>query len=122
MRLPWDRSKPPQLDLLALGEPAPMPERPVRALIGEAVVPSSEVPTMTIVEPAPALVGEALLVPLSALYEDPNNPRTEFPEPELQELADDIRQHGILQPIVVQPADAEEEDRNRPDAPHYTRN
>ena len=107
MRLPWDRSKPPQLDLLALGEPAPLPETPVRALFGEAVAPSLEVPTMTIVDPVPGLAGEPLLVPLSTLCEDPDNPRTEFPEVELQGLAEDIRQHGILQPIVVQPADAE---------------
>jgi ParB family chromosome partitioning protein len=46
-------------------------------------------------------------VPLSALCEDPDNPRTEFPSAELQELAEDIRQHGILQPIVVQPVDAD---------------
>jgi ParB family chromosome partitioning protein len=46
-------------------------------------------------------------VPLSAICEDPDNPRTEFPPAELQELAEDIRQHGILQPIVVQPADAD---------------
>jgi ParB family chromosome partitioning protein len=47
-----------------------------------------------------------LAIPLSALYEDPANPRTEFPEQELDELAEDIRHHGILQPIVVHPADA----------------
>jgi ParB family chromosome partitioning protein len=35
------------------------------------------------------------------LSEDPNNPRTEFPPAELEELADSIRQHGILQPLVV---------------------
>jgi ParB family transcriptional regulator, chromosome partitioning protein len=40
------------------------------------------------------------------LCEDPNNPRTEFPEGEMNELAEDIRQHGVLQPIVVHPADA----------------
>ncbi len=30
-----------------------------------------------------------------------------FPDADLDELAEDIRQHGILQPIVVRPADAE---------------
>lgn len=47
------------------------------------------------------------MAPTASLYEDANNPRTEIPEAELDELADDIRQHGILQPIVVHPADAE---------------
>lgn len=62
---------------------------------------------MPLAEPLPTPNGEPLLIPLSALCEDPDNPRTEFPLAELQELAEDIRQHGILQPIVVQPADAE---------------
>jgi ParB family chromosome partitioning protein len=46
-----------------------------------------------------------LLVATSALDEDPNNPRTEVSEAELAELTEDIRQRGILQPIVVHPAD-----------------
>ena len=50
--------------------------------------------------------GRPLLLPATSLFEDPNNPRTEFPEVELEELAEDIRLHGILQPIVVHPADA----------------
>ena len=45
-------------------------------------------------------------MPLDRLIEDPNNPRTEFPEAEIDELAESIRQHGILQPLVVCPADA----------------
>jgi hypothetical protein len=43
---------------------------------------------------------------VTSLDEDPSNPRTEVPEAELDELAEDIRQHGILQAIVVHPADA----------------
>ncbi len=50
-------------------------------------------------------VGQSLTVPISALDEDTSNPRTEFPEAELDELAADIRQHGISQAIVVHPAD-----------------
>jgi ParB family chromosome partitioning protein len=46
-----------------------------------------------------------VLLPLAHLVEDPANPRTEFPDPELDELADDIRQRGVLQPLVVHPAD-----------------
>jgi ParB family chromosome partitioning protein len=50
--------------------------------------------------------GRPLTVGVDRLDEDPNNPRTEFPESELDELADDIRQRGILEAIVVHPADA----------------
>ena len=45
-------------------------------------------------------------MPLDRLTEDPNNPRTEFPEAEIDELAESIRQHGVLQPLVVCPGDA----------------
>lgn len=106
MRLPWDRSKPPQLDLLGPEEPAPTAETPAKALTTASDAPPQEVPPMPLAEPLPTPTGEPLLIPLSALCEDPDNPRTEFPPAELQELAEDIRQHGILQPIVVQPADA----------------
>lgn len=107
MRLPWDRSKPPQLDLLGPEEPAPTAETPAKALTATTDAPPQEVPHMPVVEPLPAPTGVPLLIPLSALCEDPDNPRTEFPPAELQELAEDIRQHGILQPIVVRPADAD---------------
>lgn len=39
------------------------------------------------------------------LYEDVHNPRTEFPEKSIAELAEDIEQRGVLQPLVVHPAD-----------------
>ena len=45
-------------------------------------------------------------MPLSVIDEDPSNPRTDFPESEIAELAADIRERGILEPIVVHPADA----------------
>jgi len=51
--------------------------------------------------------GHPLHVPLTRLHEDPHNPRTEFPDAELDDLAQSIRQHGILQAIVVHPADAQ---------------
>ena len=50
--------------------------------------------------------GQPLFVAASALDEDPSNPRTELPEDELTELTEDIRQRGILQPIVAHPPDA----------------
>ncbi|WP_213775635.1 ParB/RepB/Spo0J family partition protein [Bradyrhizobium sp. dw_78] len=40
-------------------------------------------------------------VPIEFLKPNPRNPRREFAEAELHELADSIRQHGVIQPIVV---------------------
>ncbi len=87
MRMPWSKSGNLQLDLL---------DAPTTA---EAAITPQAAPG--------ASARSASMVPTASLYEDANNPRTEIPEAELDELADDIRQHGILQPIVVHPADAE---------------
>jgi ParB family transcriptional regulator, chromosome partitioning protein len=87
MRMPWAKSKGEQLELLD-GEPA-------------SVLPAPSV------QPIPVRpIGEPLLVSIAGLDEDPENPRTEVPEDELAELTEDIRQRGILQPIVVHPPDA----------------
>jgi ParB family transcriptional regulator, chromosome partitioning protein len=51
--------------------------------------------------------GCPLWVAVDRLDEDANNPRTEFPESQIDELADDIRERGILEPIVVHPADTQ---------------
>src|ERR1700753_2234327 len=40
-------------------------------------------------------------VPIEFIKPNPRNPRREFAEAELAELADSIRQHGVIQPIVV---------------------
>ncbi len=45
--------------------------------------------------------GRPLKVALDLIDEDPDQPRREFPEDELQQLAASIRIDGILQPIVV---------------------
>ena len=45
-----------------------------------------------------------LLLAISLVDEDVNNPRTEFDPTALAELADDIKVRGILQPLVVRPA------------------
>jgi ParB family chromosome partitioning protein len=87
MRLPWSKSGNLQLDLL---------DAPASPGAATASLPSPG-----------AAARSPSMVPVASLYEDANNPRTEIPEPELDELADDIRQHGILQPIVVHRADSE---------------
>jgi ParB family chromosome partitioning protein len=40
-------------------------------------------------------------VPIEFIKANPRNPRRDFSEAELAELADSIRQHGVIQPIVV---------------------
>ncbi len=42
-------------------------------------------------------------VPVSRISANPYQPRREFREPELAELAESIRQHGVIQPVVVRP-------------------
>lgn len=42
-------------------------------------------------------------VKLSAIVPDPEQPRRTFDELSLEELAESIREHGVLQPIVVTP-------------------
>ena len=87
MRMPWSKSGNLQLDLL--DAPA-----------------TSEAATAPQAAPG-ASARSASMLPTASLFEDPHNPRTEIPDVELDELTDDIRQHGILQPIVVHPANAE---------------
>jgi ParB family chromosome partitioning protein len=88
MRMPWAKSKGEQLDLLD-SEP----------VVGVAAMPAKARPS--------SQAGQPLFVAMSALHEDPCNPRTELPEDELAELTEDIRQRGILQPIVVHPVDGD---------------
>ena len=42
-------------------------------------------------------------IPVKAISPNPDQPRTEFDEAALNELADSIREHGLIQPVVVTP-------------------
>jgi ParB family transcriptional regulator, chromosome partitioning protein len=42
-------------------------------------------------------------VPIEFVKPNPRNPRRNFSDAELRELADSVKQHGIIQPIVVRP-------------------
>src|SRR5882672_10135489 len=42
-------------------------------------------------------------VPIEFIKPNPRNPRRTFSETELKELSDSIKQHGVIQPIVVRP-------------------
>ena len=101
MRLPWSKPRADQLELLDAepdasrdaDHPPTQHDRSVRS-------------TRSSTRAAQSNDGRPLVVPTDRLDEDPNNPRTEFPEAQLDELANDIRERGILEPIVVHPADA----------------
>jgi len=49
-------------------------------------------------------------IPLSRIQESKTNPRRQFDETKLAELADNIRLHGVLQPILVRPLPGGEPD------------
>jgi ParB family transcriptional regulator, chromosome partitioning protein len=100
----WNKAKELQLDLLDVAPaPAPAHEPASGSVLNDAAARAepSRRPELSVPH----------MLPLAALCEDPANPRTEFPADEIDELAEDIRQHGILQPIVVHPAD--EQGRHR---------
>ena len=105
MGMQWSNSKAVQLELLD-AEPEAQRTRTSPKTIDRLATVSSASSTGSSTRAATSNDGRPLVVALAQLYEDPNNPRTEFPESEIEELADDIRQHGILQAIVVHPADA----------------
>lgn len=46
-------------------------------------------------------------LPLAKIAADPNNPRRHFDRAELEALAGSIKRRGVIQPITVQPANAE---------------
>ena len=70
--------------------------RGLAALIGEIGRP----------EEAPAAVAAAVdgAVPIEFVSPNPRNPRRNFTDADLTDLAQSIREHGLVQPVVVRPA------------------
>ena len=106
MRMPWIKSKPEQLDLL-LGLTAESNATLLNKEDPKSPLGPVETP---LVRPADLFVlhardGLPLMLHVDLLHEDADNPRTEFPEADLDKLAENVRQYGILQAIVVHPAD-----------------
>ena len=97
MRMPWNKLNVEQLDLV--DEPNARPSGiPIPDAVQDVQVPTSAQPTSL---DALAGAGTPLLVAVECVEEDPANPRTEFPDDEIAELAHDVALRGILQPIVV---------------------
>jgi ParB family chromosome partitioning protein len=63
----------------------------------------AEVPVMPVAA-QPAMQKE-ITIPLDSLKANPDQPRKIFNDEELAELADSIREHGVIQPIIVEEAD-----------------
>ena len=70
-------------------DPRPRLGRGLAALLGDAA------------EPAPEQKGPPRKAPIEFLRPNPRNPRKHFDETDLQELADSIRERGVLQPVIV---------------------
>lgn len=68
--------------------------RGLAALIGE-------IDQSTPVGSRPEPVSADREVPIEFITRNPRNPRRQFNESELQDLANSIRQHGVVQPVVV---------------------
>jgi ParB family transcriptional regulator, chromosome partitioning protein len=104
------------------GTPAPQRETPANAPawippaapVEEARAPAPnvfELPKPVQQQPAPqaappqAAAGEGgpRGLPIDLVQRNPNQPRKHFNEGELTELADSIKAHGVLQPILVRP-------------------
>lgn len=68
--------------------------RGLAALIGEMDQPLQ-------VDEAPKPVNPDRMLPIEHVSRNPRNPRRQFDEGDLQDLASSIRQHGIVQPVVV---------------------
>jgi ParB family transcriptional regulator, chromosome partitioning protein len=76
------------------------------------IAPVSEAPTIPpivtqAVEPAASEQGDANSaarhIPIEKIQRNPDQPRRTFDAAELEELANSIRAHGVLQPILVRP-------------------
>ena len=75
--------------------------RGLAALIGEM---DQQVP----VDSAPRGINPDRTVPIEHVSRNPRNPRRYFDESDLQDLSSSIRQHGIVQPVVVRPRGADQ--------------
>jgi ParB family chromosome partitioning protein len=71
--------------------------RGMAALLSNAAPPAS-----VVAMPAAPVPGRAILaLPIEAIERNPDQPRKRFDEPSLVELAASIREHGVIEPILV---------------------
>lgn len=68
----------------------------------ESLIPMSIAEDKVILEEAKKEGGQETVVDINLVVPDKNQPRKEFDKEKLEELADSIREHGIVEPILVQ--------------------
>lgn len=81
--------------------------RGLAALLGESAIDAAgNAPEQAQAQPGAAAEGSnhARQMPLDLLSPNPHQPRSQFDPASLNELADSIRVHGVIQPLVVTPA------------------
>ena len=77
-----------------IGAGAGAPARPVPGFAGGGGMPTTE---------EPSVVAAERFVAIDAISPNPNNPRRHFDEAELGDLANSIRHHGVVQPLLLRP-------------------
>jgi len=75
--------------------------RGLAALIGDIDMPAEANSDAPLSSPN---MGSETFIPIEQVTRNPNNPRRNFVEEELNDLAASIREHGIVQPVVVRPS------------------
>jgi ParB family chromosome partitioning protein len=78
--------------------------RGLSALLDEGVVADAAIRDASVQTAEPPSPSPGQEIPIELIRRNPDQPRQHFDETELEELADSIRQRGVLQPILVRPA------------------
>ncbi len=69
------------------------PHRGLKALIADTAGPQDPLRQLS----------EAQEIPIDQLHPNPNQPRKSFDQAELEELANSLRERGVIQPLIVRP-------------------
>jgi ParB family transcriptional regulator, chromosome partitioning protein len=83
---------------MSTNKPASGLGRGLQALLGEQAVPAP-----TAGEAAPSRPGGVREIEIGRIRPNPEQPRVQFTEEAIDELADSITERGVLQPILLRP-------------------
>jgi ParB family transcriptional regulator, chromosome partitioning protein len=94
-----------------VGDAGPASETEVDKSVGSEVAPAPPVPsegfTISAMAAEPARGTVVKQIPVGSIEENPYQSRSFFDKQTLAELADSIKVNGVLQPVVVRPAEKE---------------